>query len=164
MSRTRVYLPSTLTRLRDAARSGTVGAPPVLGHAVTEALRAEDEQGDDEVGEYAAMTAAAQDSLGLLAADDPPRRVVIVVDSEAVVPVETGGVTTLVELREAVPAGTIAAVHVDDVEAEPAVVAACASWADAAAGHEDAAVVVERCLEHELGWYATQEIGDLLET
>ena len=33
----------------------------------------------------------------------------------------------------------------------------------APAGDEAALATVERCLDHELGWFATQEIGDLVE-
>ena len=33
---------------------------------------------------------------------------------------------------------------------------------DAADGAADADGLLERCLDHELGWWATQEIGDLL--
>lgn len=162
MSKTRAYVPSTLTRLRDVVASGGIGPLPVLAHAVTEALRTEYPDGGEEDWEYAAMSAAAQDSLGLLTEDDPPRRVVIAVDVESVVPVDPGD-PTLVELREVAPARTIAAVHVDSEDAEDEMVAGRAAWVDAQSGDAAATAMVERCLDHELGWFAAQEIGELLE-
>jgi hypothetical protein len=165
MSKSRVYLPSTLTRLRDVVASGGSGPLPLLAHAVTQSLCTQYPDGTEEDWEYAALSAAALDAVGLLNDDDPPRRVVIVVEVDSSLvpePVDQGD-PTLVELRAVVPAGAIAAVHVDSEDAEDKIAAARAAWADAQAGDETAVAVVERCLEHELGWYATQEIGDLLE-
>jgi hypothetical protein len=162
MSGTRVYLPSTFSRLREVVRAGGVGPPPVRGHAVTEALRAAYVDGSEEDWEYAAMSSAAQDALGLLTEDDPPRRVVIVLSDAAVVPAG-GDDPSLVELQNAASARTIAAVHVDSPDAEADVAAARAAWRDAQEGDPSAAAVVERCADHDLGWYATQEIGDLLD-
>jgi hypothetical protein len=162
LSTTRVYVPSTLTRLRDLLVSGGVGPVPVLGHAVTDAVVAADAGAGEEDWEYAAMTAAAQDSLGLLTEDDPQRRVVVVVDAEsarAVQPAEH----SLVELDEVVPVRAIAAVHVDDETAATDVTAARAVWGDAENGDPVAVAAVERCLDHELGWFAAQEIAVLLE-
>ncbi len=162
MSGARVYLPSTLSRLADVVASGAVGAAPLRGHAVTEALRTAWPEGGGEEWEYAAMSSAAQDSVGLLAGTDRPRRVVVVVDGVRVVPVETDDDPTLVAVPDVVAARTIAAVHVDSVQAEADVAAARDAWVDAAAGDAGASAVVERCLEHELGWFARQEIDDLL--
>ncbi|HJR37217.1 MAG TPA: hypothetical protein VJ819_02430 [Nocardioidaceae bacterium] len=162
MSGTRVYLPSTLSRLADVLASGAVGPAPLRGHAVTEALRTAWPDGGEEEWEYAALSSAAQDSVGLLTATDQPRRVVVVVDGVRAVPVEADDDPTLVEVREVVAAHTIAAVHSDSGRAEADVAAARDAWADAAAGDATASVVVERCLEHELGWFASQEIDDLL--
>lgn len=165
MSDTRVYVPSTLSRLRDVVTDGGIGPSPVLAHAVTETLRDGYPDGTEEDWEYAAMSAAAQDSLGLLAEDDPPRRVVIAVDVGSVVPVDPvdPGRPTLVELLEAAPARSIVSVHVDSADAEDHVAAARAGWVAAENGEEAAVDVVERCLDHELAWFAAQEIGDLLE-
>lgn len=162
MSETRVYVPSTLSRLRDVVTAGGIGPSPVLAHAVTETLRAGYPDGTEEDWEYAAMSAAAQDSLGLLADDDPPRRVVIAVDVGSVVPVDPGR-PTLVELLVVAPARDIASVHVDSADAEDLVAVARAAWLGAENGDEAAVVVVERCLDRELAWFAAQEIGDLLE-
>ncbi|HET6627768.1 MAG TPA: hypothetical protein VFG63_15360 [Nocardioidaceae bacterium] len=158
----RVYVPITLSRLQEVVVSGGVGPLPVLAHAVTGSLKEEYAEGAEEEWEYAAMTAAAQDSLGLLTEDDPPRRVVIAVDVASVVPVDRAE-PSLVELDEVVPVRAIAAVHVDAADAGEDVAAAREAWAAAEAGDPDAAEVVDRCLDHELGWFATQEIGELLE-
>ena len=166
MSGTRAYVPSTLTALRDLVAGGGIGPAPVRAHAVTEALRADYPDGTEEDWEYAALSAAARDSLGLLTDDDPPRRVVVAVDAGAVDPVQAAGEPadpTLVELREVVPARAIAAVHVDSADAEQAVAASRTAWADAENGDPAAVALVERCLDHELGWFATQEIGVLLQ-
>jgi hypothetical protein len=158
----RVYVPSSYALLREAVVSGGIGPSPLLAHAVTDALRAELADGTDEDWEYVAMTAAAQDSLALLTDEDPPRRVVIAVDVDSVLPVEHEDLT-LVEVAEVVPLRAVAAVHVDAEDAEDAVAEARPLWERAAEGDEKAAAVVERCTDHELGWYATQEIGTLLE-
>jgi hypothetical protein len=161
MSAVRVYVPSSLRLQAQLLRSGGVGPVPLLGHAVTDALRAAFPEGDEEEWEYAAMTAAAQDSLGLLGAEDVPRRVVVAVDAEDALPVE-GHEPTLVEVPSVVPLRRLAAVHVDSEDAEDAVCAAREAWPDAEAGDVDAARFLERCLDHELGWYAAQEIGALV--
>ena len=163
MNTTRVYVPSTLSRVKEIVASGGIGPGPILAHAVTDALRAEYADGADEDWEYAALSAAAHDSLALIAEDDTARRVVIAVDASSVIPVEQGDLT-LVEVHEVIPAAKIAAVLVDTEEAEPDVAAAAASWVEAERGDAAASTVVERCMDRELAWFASQEIGDLLET
>jgi hypothetical protein len=157
---TRVYLPSSLRQLREAVVSGGFGPAPMLAHAVTERLRAAYDAGEEEY-EYAALTAAAQDSLALLGDETVPRRVVVVADVATAVPV-TGAEDSLVELDEVVPLRQVAAVHVDSEEAADEVAAAATAWARAAEGDATALEAVDRCLDHELGWYATQEIGTLV--
>jgi hypothetical protein len=159
--RTRVYVPSTLTRLREVVVSGGVGPLPVLGHAVTDALRRAYAEGGEEEWEYAAMSAAAHDALGLLTEQDRPRRVVIVLDGASTAPVSEGD-PSLVELREVAPVSTIVAVHVDADDAAADVTPAREAWAAAQDGDPAATALVERCLDHDLAWYATQEIGQLL--
>jgi hypothetical protein len=60
------------------------------------------------------------------------------------------------------PARLVAAVRMDTPTPRKAV-ATRAAWAAADAGDADAARVVERCLDHELGWFAAQEVNDLIE-
>lgn len=160
--KTRVYVPSSIGRLRDVLVSGGVGPLPVLAHAVTERLRESHPDAGEEEWEYAALTAAAQDSLALLEGDEA-RRVVVVAEVETVLPV-TGAEGSLVEVGEVVPLQAVEAVHADTPAAAADVTAARGAWSAAESGDGSARAVVERCLDHELAWFATQEIGDLLES
>ncbi len=162
----RVYLPSTLPGLRHLLETGTVGDPPLPGFAVTGALREWYAEGGDDELEYAALSLAARASLRLLdvAVDAPPRRVVVVADvpDADVLPapaVDRGAV----HVGVAVPLRLIQAVHVDDPEAQDDVRAAAEAVVAADLGSDEAAFVLDQAEGHELGWYATQEIGPLLE-
>lgn len=158
---TRVYIPSSTSRLRDLLVAGGVGPAPVLAHAVTDAVRSGLADAGEEEWEYAALTAAAQDSLALMVEGDRPRRVVVVAEADTVTPV-LGAEESLVEVDEVVALRRIVAVHVDSEEAEADVAAAAQAWPRARDGDEAALRSVERCLDHEPGWFATQEIGDLV--
>ena len=164
----RVYLPSTLTGLRTLLDTGAFGEPPLPAYAVTPGLREWYAEGDEEELEYAAMTLAARASIRLLdralllSPDERPRRVVVVAEVGAVEPapdVERAAV----RVTEPVPLRLVQAVHVDDAEAEADVRAAAEALVEADLGSEHAAFVVEQAEGHELQWYATQEIGPLLE-
>jgi hypothetical protein len=154
---TRVYVPSTLGRLRSIVTADGIGPAPFVGHAVTAALREAYADGGEEEWEYAASTAAAQSSLEMLHEDEPARRVVVAVD----VPAREAGTVdpTVVEVDEVVPFRRIAAVLADSGDAEADVAAARNARL---AGADDAVDLAERCVSHELGWWAAQEIGDLL--
>ena len=163
----RVYLPSTLSGLRDLLASSSLSGP-LPGFAVTGTLREWYAEGDEEELEYAALSLAARASVRLLDrallldAATSPRRVVIVVDVDDVEPapdVDRAAVRVLGE----VPMRLVQAVHVDDPAAEADVRAAAEQLVEADLGSEDAAFVVEQAEGHELQWYATQEIGPLLE-
>ena len=162
MSSTRIYVSSTLSGLAAMMGSGGVGPPPFLAHAVTDRLREAHPRGDEEELEHAALTAAAQQSLGMLTDQDVPRRLVLALDVPSVIPVREGE-PSLVEVQEVVPTTKLAACHVDAEDAEPVVRAAATAWPDAEAGDAEARRLVDRCVEHELGWFATQEIGELLD-
>ena len=162
----RVYLPSTLTELRHLLDRGVVGDPPLPGYAVTPALREWYAEGDLEELEYVAMTLAARASVRLLDADpDAVRRRVVVVaevpdDAVTVVPhVDRAAV----KVADPVALRLVQAVHVDDPAAVPDVTVAADAVVEADLGSEDAAFRVEQADGHELQWYATQEIGPLLE-
>jgi hypothetical protein len=162
----RVYLPSTLSELRTLLDTGAVGDPPLPGYAVTPALREWYAEGDLEELEYAALSLAARASVRLLDADpDAVRRRVVVV---AEVPDEL--VTTAphvdraaVKVADPVALRLVQAVHVDDPSAVPDVTVAANAVIAADLGSDDAAFLVEQADGHELQWYATQEIGPLLE-
>ncbi|HEX5568789.1 MAG TPA: hypothetical protein VFY14_18010, partial [Streptomyces sp.] len=68
-----------------------------------------------------------------------------------------------VRIEEAVPLDKAAAVHIDGREAEADVSAAADALGAADQGDDDARFVVDGADDHELLWYATQEIGNLLE-
>ena len=155
---TRVYVPSTLGRLRAIVTADGIGPAPFVGHAVTPVVREELADLGEEEWEYAASTAAAQSSLALLHDDEPARRVVVAVDVPSVRLAGTED-PTVVEVDDVVPFRLVGAVLADAADAEEHVAAARDALA---AGAPDAHRLVERCPEHELGWWAAQEIGDLL--
>lgn len=157
----RVYLPATLPMLSVAiSEQSGKQLPAGPGFAVTPELREWYASGDTEELEYVALTLAARASLELLAADPqaPRRRVVVaaeVPDSDVtLLATQIGGqrgrviVTAPVELR------LIAAAHLDGDEAIDDVTVAASSPGDELAAEEAA--------DHELLWYATQELEELL--
>jgi hypothetical protein len=155
---TRVYVPSTWRRLRAAVEAGGLGQAPLTAHAVTDEVRTGLEDVGEEEWEYAASSAAAQQSVALLDADEPARRVVLAVD----VPAARGAGgddPTRVEVTEAIPLRWVAAVLADSTDAEATVAAAREA---VRRGSSDAERLLDRCLDHELGWWAAQEIGVLL--
>jgi hypothetical protein len=156
----RVYVPTTLRGLAAAVAAGGLGPAPFHAHAVTDALRAALPGAGEEDWEYAAASAASQTSVGMLDAQEPARRVVLAVDVPAPRPVDGDDDPTLVEVDEVVPMRRVAAVLADSQDAEAAVAAARDAVREGAA---DAPRALERCLDHELGWWATQEIPVLLE-
>jgi hypothetical protein len=166
----RVYLPCTLPALARAAATGEVGPAPLTGYAVTPALVEWYFSGDTEELEYVALTDAARASLRMLAADRADgvevaaRRVVIAAE----VPDDLVTAGTDIEERSrvriptSVPMNKVASVHVDDPQAVPDVETALAAVFAADGGDDDARFDVDGAEAHELMWYATQEIPDLL--
>lgn len=165
----RVYVPTTLPGLAEVDASGGLGPEPYEAYAVTPALREWYVAGDLEELEYAAMAEAARASLRKLTseADAPRRRVVVALDvsDSAVTQLSTpldGGARGVVRVAAAARVADIAAVHVDGDGAVPDVTAAVDAFDAAAAGDDDAQFVVDGAEDHELLWYASQEIPDLL--
>ncbi|MEW2298114.1 hypothetical protein ABZ719_36420 [Streptomyces sp. NPDC006743] len=166
----RVYVPLTLPGLAEAYEAGQLGPEPLVAHAVTPALREWYLSDDLEELEYAALNRAALASLRLLAAEPgaPRRRVVVAVD----VPDTTvssdpdrgldPGALGEVRVTGTVPLAKAAAVHVDADDAEADVSAAARALAAADAGDDDAQFVVDGAEDHELLWFATQEIPNLI--
>lgn len=162
----RVYLPSTLSALRSLLDTGAVGEPPLPGYAVTPALREWYAEGDLEELEYVALSLAARASVRLLDADpDVVRRRVVVVAEvpDAMVAAAPHVDRAAVRVSDAVPLKLVQAVHVDDPAAIPDVTVAADAVIEADLGSEDAAFRLEQAEGHELQWYATQEVGPLLE-
>ena len=157
----RVSLPLTLTGLAELHATDPLGPAPLAAHAVTEHLRRETPIGDDEELEYAVLMAAAFDSLiALDSAGAPPRRVVVAAEVDDA-DVQVGEDETAVQVLVGVPLARCQAVHVDDPGAEPDVRAALAQLPAALAGDGPALGAVA-LTDHELLWFATQEIADLL--
>ncbi|MFJ2236658.1 DUF6912 family protein [Streptomyces sp. NPDC087859] len=166
----RVYVPLTLSGLAEAYKTGELGSGPLVAYAVTPALREWYLSDDIEELEYAALNRAALASLRLLAADPGAvrRRVVVAVDvpdGAAVSDPDRGlDPTALGQVRvdRAVPLGKAAAVHVDASDAETDVTAAAEAVVAADGGDDDAQFVVDGAGDHELLWFATQEIPNLV--
>jgi hypothetical protein len=166
----RVYIPTTLAVLADAYRAGELGPAPLDAFAVTPGLREWYVSDDIEELEYAALTRAAQASLRLLAAAPqvPRRRVVVAVDvpdagvrpdpDRSLDPDAVGAV----RLLQPVVLGEAAAVHADAADAEADVAAAAEAVTAADGGDTDAQFTVDGAEDHELLWYATQEIPHLI--
>ncbi|MFF0361555.1 DUF6912 family protein [Streptomyces fungicidicus] len=166
----RVYVPLTLPALAEAYGTGALGDGPFLAYAVTPALREWYLSDDLEELEYAALGRAALASLRLLAGDPgaPRRRVVVAVevsdDTASADPDRSADPAALGEVRVAgaVRLARAAAVHVDAADAEADVAAAADALAAADGGDDEAQSTVDGAEDHELLWYATQEIPNLV--
>ncbi|MDN3028708.1 hypothetical protein [Streptomyces sp. S.PB5] len=166
----RVYVPLTLSGLAEAYKTGELGSGPLLAYAVTPALREWYLSDDIEELEYAALNRAALASLRMLAADAEAvrRRVVVAVDvpdraahadpDRGLDPAALGEV----RVDGVVPLAKAAAVHVDAGDAEADVTAAAEALDAADGGDDDAQFVVDGAEDHELLWFATQEIPNLV--
>jgi hypothetical protein len=167
----RVYLPATTTVLRTLVDQGRLTAP-LTGFGVTPQLRrfyaVSDAVADVDELEYAALLAAARASLRLIDVDPTAarRRVVVAADvpDAAVEPLdEQDADPGALRVTADVPLRDVASAHIDGAEAEEDVRAAVAVVLEADLGSDDAQFVVDQAEGHELGWYATQEIGPALE-
>ena len=167
----RVYIPATLAMLQQLVADGSLWPVNGTAFAVTPRLREAYAEGDDdELGEVALRDAALA-SLRLLATaaderaggDDLPLR-------RAVLAAEADDVTLRPDLDDAVVrlSGPIAiddviAAFVDNAAAEAAVTAAIEVVDAADLGDEDAELLVGDAQDHDLAWYATQELPFLLD-
>ena len=162
----RIYLPATLPRLAAALDAGHFELD--VAYAVTPALREWYIEGDIDELEYAAAAAAARASLHLLAdassADLSARRVVVAADvpDAAARPAPDLG-RAAVRLGAPVQMSQVVSAHVDEANARDDVRRAVAALEAAEAGDEDARFVVDSVEDHELAWYAAQELGVLVE-
>lgn len=164
-----VYIPATLAMLQQLVADRSMRVVNGTAFAVTPTLRESYSEGDDDELAEVALREAALASVRLLAgagddtgADLAPRRAVLVA--------EVDGATARPDLDDAVVrlSGPIAiddvvAVYVDNAEAEPAVMAAIEAVDAADLGDEDAELTVGDAQDHDLAWYATQELPFLLE-
>lgn len=164
----RVYVPATLPMLQELVADGCLQPRAGTAFAVTPALREAYAEGDDEELAEVALDEAALASLRLLSADPdgglPLRRAVIVADAPAdTVTVRPDLDDAVVRVSGRLNMDQVAAVYVDNADAEPAVRAAIAVIDDADLGDEDAELTVGDAQDHALAWYATQEVPFLLD-
>ncbi|MGB6246176.1 MULTISPECIES: DUF6912 family protein [Gordonia] len=162
----RVYLPATLSMIEHLVAEPGRAFEPVggTGFALTPALREAYSSGDDEELAEVALREAARASLRLLAVDSsdlPVRRVVVVVDADATPRPDLDD--AVVKVVGSIPHADIVAVHVDGADAEEAVKAAVDAVDHADLGDEDSELTIGDVEDHDLGWYATQELPFLLE-
>jgi hypothetical protein len=162
----RVYIPATLAMLQQLVSDRLLHARNGTAFAVTPTLREAYAEGDDDELAEVALRDAALASLRLLAGEGdsglPPRRAVVVAEVE--------GATVRPDLDDAVVRlsgplryDDVIAAYVDNADAEPAVVSAIEAIDAADLGDEDAEFVVGDAQDHDLAWYAGQELPFLLE-
>jgi hypothetical protein len=162
----RVYVPATLAMLQQLVDDRSLRARNGTAFAVTPTLRESYAEGDDDELADVALRDAALASLRLLAGEGtsslPPRRAVVVAEVE--------DATARPDLDDAVvrlagPIGfdRVIAAYVDNADAEPAVLPAIEAVDSADLGDEDAEFIVGDAQDHDLAWYAPQELPFLLE-
>ncbi|MCW2734156.1 MAG: hypothetical protein JWR13_4972 [Mycobacterium sp.] len=134
--------------------------------AVTPTLRESYAEGDDDELAEVALREAALASLRLLAAEGgtelPVRRAVLVADVDGAT-IRPDLDDAVVRLAGPIGMGDVVAAYVDNASAEPAVTAAIEVVDLADFGDEDAELTVGDAQDHDLAWYATQELPFLLE-
>ncbi|HWA65050.1 MAG TPA: hypothetical protein VG899_01600 [Mycobacteriales bacterium] len=159
----RVYLPATLSLLRDWLAAGAA-TPAGHGYAVTPSLREWYREGDLEELEHAAALLAAVASLELLAEDPaaPRRRVVLAADVDDTDVVPAHDERGVVRLAGSVAVAQWASALVDDDGAAEVVTGAVALLRDPQASADDLDFALGEAEAADLSWYAVQELADLL--
>lgn len=162
----RVYVPLTPPGLARVVDAREIGGPPLEARAVTPELREAVGSDDLEELEYAAMAAAADGCLRLLAEDTgaPRRRVVLAAEApdDAVRPGPEPNVGDVLVDRP-LPLTNVMSGHVDEPEAATDVARAVDTLAAADDGDGDALAVLDELAERELLWYARQELPEVVE-
>ena len=146
--------------------------------AVTPTLRESYAEGDDDELAEVALREAALASLRLLAGTGgqersdggmrtdggelPLRRAVLVADVDGAT-IRPDLDDAVVRLAGPIAMGDVIAAYLDNASAEPAVKAAIEVVDLADFGDEDAELTVGDAQDHDLAWYATQELPFLLE-
>lgn len=187
----RVYLPVTVARLAQLLADSELRAASGTAFALTPALREAYSSGGVDELEHAAFTQAARAALRLLAIEgaelegaglegagapgEPDARPRSAAGTSAllrrgVLSADVDGATLRPDLDDAVVRlsgpvrlDQVAAVHLDLAAAEGAVSAAIEAVDAADMGDLDAELIVGEATDHELAWYAPQELGFLLE-
>ena len=166
---TQVYIPATLAMLQQLVNDGSLWPVNGTAFAVTPTLREAYAEGDDEELADVALREAALASLRLLAADAdaapntlPPRRAVLAAEVDDV-RYRPDLDDAVVRVGAPVAIDHVIAAYVDNAGAEPAVIKAIEVIDAADLGDEDAELVVGDALDHDLAWYANQELPFLLD-
>jgi hypothetical protein len=163
--------------LQRLVADGSLAPVSGIAFAVTPTLREAYAAGDDDELADVALREAALASLRLLAAHAdtradtdadalPPRRAVLAAEVDLG---ESGAVhrpdldDAVVKLAAPVAMDRVIAAYVDTAAAEPAVVKAIEAIDAADLGDEDAELAVGDAQDHDLAWYANQELPFLLE-
>ena len=176
----RVYVPATVPMLRELVEKQELYPVGGTAFALTPALREAYASGDDEELAEVAMAEAARASLRLMAEDtaadehreddEPTAETPGPLYRRAVIAVDVTGAKLRPDLDDAVVKldgpilyRRVGSVHVDLAEAEPAVAKAVEIVDAADLGDEDAEFVLGDAEDHQLAWYATQELPFLVE-
>ena len=164
-----VYIPATLAMLQQLVRDGSLWPVNGTAFAVTPALREAYAEGDDDELAEVALSEAALASLRLLAAAAdaatdtlPLRRAVLAAEVDDV-KYRPDLDDAVVRVSAPVPIDHVIAAYVDNAGAEAAVGKAIEVIDAADLGDEDAELLVGDAQDHDLAWYANQELPFLLE-
>lgn len=162
-----VYIPATLAMLQQLVADGSVRPVNGTAFALTPKLREAYAEGDDDELADVALREAALASLRLLAGEAlsdrlPPRRAVLAADVDDVT-YRPDLDDAVVRLPGAVPIEDVIAAYVDNADAEEAVAMAIEAVDAADLGDVDADLIVGDAQDHDLAWYANQELPFLLE-
>ena len=162
----RVYVPATLTMLQQLVADRSLHARSGTAFAVTPTLREAYAEGDDDELADVALREAALASLRLLAGEEtsalPPRRAVVVAEVEDAT-ARPDLDDAVVRLLGPIAYDDVIAAYVDNADAEPAVQPAIDAVDAADLGDDDAEFIVGDAQDHDLAWYAPQELPFLLE-
>ncbi|MFD4469033.1 DUF6912 family protein [Rhodococcus sp. NPDC058505] len=176
----RVYVPATIAMLQRLVAEEELNPVSRTAFAVTPALRESYATGDDDELAEVAMTEAARASLRLIATEAGERERPEAAEGEhpagsvmyrrAVIAADVDEVALRPDLDDAVvrlaaplPLSAVASVHVDLSAAEAAVERAAEVVDAADLGDADAEFVLGDAEDHDLAWYATQELPFLLD-
>ena len=160
-----VYIPATLAMLQQLVADGSLWPVNGTAFAVTPTLREAYAEGDDDELAEVALREAALASLRLLAAGDdalPSRRAVLTAEVDDVTD-RPDLDDAVVRLGAPVAIDQVIAAYVDNAGAEPAVTKAIEVIDAADLGDEDADLIVGDAQDHDLAWYANQELPFLLD-
>jgi hypothetical protein len=164
-----VYIPATLAMLQQLVTDGSLWPVNGTAFAVTPTLREAYAEGDEDELADVALREAALASLRLLAAHEEgadqtvrPRRAVVSAEVDDV-KFRPDLDDAVVRLGAPVAIDQVIAAYVDNAGAEEAVTKAIEVIDAADLGDEDADLIVGDAQDHDLAWYANQELPFLLD-